>query len=318
MTHTAAEPARLDRANTPFEPPPTRPSFRWRALLGALRPRQWAKNLLILLPALAAHVRWTPEQIGNALGGLAAFSLTASAIYVFNDLIDLPNDRQHRTKRFRPFASGDLRVIHGIALVTVLSLVSAAIAAFLPNAFAAVLAVYALLSVGYSVAIRRRIALDVILLASLYTLRVVAGAALAAVPLSRWFLGFSIFLFLSLALIKRVVELQESDSGSTGPVGGRGYIVADIPVLTALGLGATIASSLVYCLYITSDDVLRLYPRPDILWGNLPILLYWQARTWLLVNRHQMHEDPVVFALRDRGSHISFLAFLLLVFLAAR
>jgi 4-hydroxybenzoate polyprenyltransferase len=286
--------------------------------LRALRPLQWAKNLLILLPAVAAHVRWTPDQIANALGGLAAFSLTASAIYVVNDLIDIPNDRRHRTKRFRPFASGDLSVLHGVGLVTLLGLASAAAAAFLPPTFAVVLAVYAVLSAAYSLAIRRRIALDVILLASLYTLRVIAGAALASVPLSRWFLGFSIFLFLSLALIKRVVELQESDSGSTGPIGGRGYIVADIPVLTALGLGATIASSLVYCLYITSDDVLKLYHRPDILWGNLPILLYWQARSWLLVNRHQMHEDPVIFALRDRGSHISFLAFLLLVFLAAR
>jgi 4-hydroxybenzoate polyprenyltransferase len=162
------------------------------------------------------------------------------------------------------------------------------------------------------------VALDVILLATLYTLRVIAGATLEAVPLSRWFLAFSIFLFLSLALIKRVVELQDNASGPSQAIGGRGYVAADVPTLSALGLGATIATSLVYCLYITSQDVLRLYPRPDILWGGLPVLLYWQARAWLLVNRHKMYEDPVVFALRDRVSWICSIAFLALVFLAAR
>jgi 4-hydroxybenzoate polyprenyltransferase/phosphoserine phosphatase len=294
------------------------PHRSWRTWLRALRPHQWAKNLLILLPAVAAHVEWTSARIVSAIAGLMAFSLAASAIYVLNDLVDVPHDRRHLTKRSRPFASGALGPGQGILLTLVLAMTSAVMAAFLPKEFAVVLALYALLSATYTLGAKRIMALDVILLASLYTLRVIAGAALGAVPLSRWFLGFSIFLFLALALIKRVVELQESTLAPSQLLGGRGYIVADTPMLIALGLGATIASTLVYCLYITSDDVLRLYHRPDILWGNLPILLYWQARTWLLVNRHQMHEDPVVFALRDRVSHISLLVFLFLVFLAAR
>jgi 4-hydroxybenzoate polyprenyltransferase len=294
------------------------PHRSWGTWFRALRPHQWAKNLLILLPAVAAHVEWTSTRMVSAIAGLIAFSLAASAIYVVNDLADVPHDRRHLTKRSRPFASGALSPTQGILLVALLGTISAVIAAFLPKEFGGLLAVYVLLSATYTLGAKRLMALDVILLASLYTLRVIAGAALEAVPLSRWFLAFSIFLFLALALIKRVVELQESTLSPTELLGGRGYISADTPMLIALGLGATIASSLVYCLYITSDDVLRLYHRPDLLWGNLPILLYWQARTWLLVNRHRMHEDPVVFALRDRVSHISLLAFLAFVFLAAR
>jgi 4-hydroxybenzoate polyprenyltransferase len=296
----------------------SKPHLPWGACLRALRPHQWTKNLLIFLPAVAAHVLWTPTRIASALGGFFAFSLAASAIYVLNDLIDAPHDRRHPTKRARPFAAGDLGVGQGLLLAGLLGASSVAAAWYLPKAFQAVLAVYALLSASYALGAKRKIGLDVILLAILYTVRVIAGAALEAVPLSRWFLGFSIFLFLSLALIKRVVELQDNTSRPMEPLGGRGYIVADVPTLSALGLGATIASSLVFCLYITSEDVLRLYPRPDILWGGLPILLYWQARAWLLVNRHAMHEDPVVFALHDRVSQISLVAFLAVVFLAAR
>ena len=296
----------------------SQPQIPWRAWLRVLRPHQWTKNLLIFLPAIAAHVYWTPARIVSALGGFFAFSLAASAIYVLNDLIDAPHDRRHPTKRARPFAAGDLGIGQGLLLAALLGATGAAAASYLPQAFQAVLAVYAFLSVSYALGAKRKIALDVILLATLYTLRVIAGAALEAVPLSRWFLAFSIFLFLSLALIKRVVELQDNTSHPTEPIAGRGYVVADVPLLSALGLGATIASSLVYCLYITSEDVLRLYPRPDILWGGLPILLYWQTRAWLLVNRHAMPEDPVIFALHDRVSRFALIAFLTLVFLAAR
>ena len=296
----------------------SKPQLQWRAWLRALRPHQWAKNLLIFLPAIAAHVYWTPARIASAVGGFFAFSLAASAIYVLNDLLDAQHDRRHPTKRARPFAAGDLGIGQGLLLAALVGTTGAAAASYLPKAFQAVLAVYAFLSVSYALGAKRKIALDVILLATLYTLRVIAGAALEAVPLSRWFLAFSIFLFLSLALLKRVVELQDNAPSPGQPLAGRGYVAADAPTLSALGLGATIASSLVYCLYITSEDVLRLYPRPDILWGGLPVMLYWQARVWLLVNRHRMHEDPVVFALHDRVSRISLIAFLALVFLATR
>jgi len=286
-------------------------------LLRALRPHQWAKNTLLVLPALAAHVAWAPSLGLDLLAGFASFSLLASASYLLNDIIDLPHDRLHPSKCRRPLASGQIPVRLAAGMAAVLLVAAAAIAAGLPQRFQLALGAYLALNLAYTFGVRRLPVADVIALATLYATRVVAGAALVDVPLSRWFLAFSLFLFLSLALVKRVVELQAVPDGTTGFVRGRSYLRADIPVLVSLGVACAAASALVYCLYVTGEDVGHLYRRSDVLWIGLPLVIYWQARVWLITSRGDMHSDPVVFALRDRVSWYALAAFLLTVVAAA-
>lgn len=288
-----------------------------RATIRLLRPHQWSKNTLLFLPAVAAHLPMSADVVLTLVAGFVAFSAIASAVYVLNDLADLTSDRAHATKRHRPLAAGDLSIPFGLGVAAVLVIVAATIALTLPPAFGALLATYVLLTTAYSMLLKSRAIVDVITLASLYTLRVMAGSALVDVPLSRWFLAFSVFFFFSLALAKRVVELSRQPAGAPGRLPGRGYSAADVPVLTALGTTAVMASTLVYCLYITGSDVGELYDRPDLLWLGLPILLYWLSRLWMLAGRNALHEDPVVFAIRDRISRILLIGFLLVVWTAA-
>jgi 4-hydroxybenzoate polyprenyltransferase/phosphoserine phosphatase len=292
----------------------------WHSLMRAMRPHQWVKNALLLLPALAAHLAWTADHVLRLAAGSLAFCLLASAVYLVNDVIDAPHDRLHHGKRRRPIASGELSV--PAALVAALGLVglAAVLAAGLSPGFQLVLAGYLATTTAYSLALKRQPLVDVIVLAMLYTTRLAAGAALVSVPLSRWFLAFSIFFFLSLALAKRALEMREGASviATSAPrAAARGYIAADLPFLVSLGVSSAVASSLVYGLYITDGAVAELYGRPDLLWLGLPILLYWQARVWLRTSRGEMHHDPVVFALRDRTSYALFAVFLLVVALAS-
>ena len=282
-------------------------------LLRALRPHQWVKNGLLLLPILAAHLRWDLALLADVVTGLASFSLLASAVYIANDLADLRYDRRHPSKRHRPLAAGDLSIPAGAAAMVVLAATSALLALRLPDAFAAALAAYLVVNVGYSWGLKRLLVLDVILLAALYTVRVVAGAALAQIELTSWFLAFSVFLFLSLALLKRVVELR---AGGTEASAGRSYRTSDLPVLQAAGPSAGVMSALVYCLYITGP-VRGLYDDPELLWLGLPVLLYWIVRVWILALRGEVDEDPVVFVAGDPGSYLSMAAFLLVVFAAS-
>lgn len=278
--------------------------------LRLLRPHQWAKNLLLLVPALAAHRVVDAHLAGRLALAFLLFSLLASAFYVVNDLLDLDHDRAHPTKRLRPLAAGEVPVAGAVGGAALLAAGSGMLMSLLlPPAFALAALVYAGLTLGYSLGLKRMVLLDVLVLAALYTVRVVAGAAAVEVPLSRWFLAFSVFVFLSLALVKRAVEIRGL-AGKGGrrtedatPVPGRGWRVSDLPVLRSLGLSSAVAGGLVYCLYITSDDVLRLYPRPDYLWMGLPLLLYWLGRIWILAARDQVADDPVVFALKDGASY---------------
>jgi len=286
------------------------------ALARTLRPHQWAKNLLLVLPALAAHVAWDAPRVMTLIAGFIAFSALASSVYVTNDLVDLPHDRKHPTKRFRPIASGDVKTPIAIGFAVGLLGASLVLAAQLPWRFQGVLAGYLLLTTAYSFVLKRRAMMDVIVLASLYATRVVAGAVLMDVPLSRWFLAFSVFFFFSLALVKRVTELIARPPQDTELLAGRGYRTTDLPVLVSLGSAAVSASSLVYCLYITGDEVNGLYAEPDLLWLGLPIILYWQARIWMLANRQAIDEDPVAFALRDRMSYLLGIAFMVIVWVA--
>lgn len=267
-----------------------------QAALRALRPHQWSKNLLLFFPVLAAHDFSRP---GAILTGFAAFCLVASAVYVINDLLDLAADRAHGRKRQRPFASGLLSLRAGVGLAAALLVGGAALGlATNSAAFFAVLAGYFALTLAYSMWLKRKLVIDIITLAGLYTIRIVAGAAAVAVPLSPWMLGFSMFLFLALAGIKRQAELTDL-LASGRAAAGRAYEVDDLPVLRGLVLSASNAAVLVLALYISSDAVQALYNRPEILWLICPILLYWTLRMEMKTHRGAMTDDPIVYAASD-------------------
>jgi 4-hydroxybenzoate polyprenyltransferase/phosphoserine phosphatase len=269
-----------------------------RALLKALRPHQWLKNLLVFVPVLAGHALAPAPVLASALA-FAAFSLGASATYMLNDLADLESDRRHRSKRNRPFAAGDLPVIHGLAMLPLLFLASVALGLFAGPQFLLMLAAYIAVTLCYSLGLKRLVLIDVMTLAGLYTLRIMAGSAASGVPVSYWLLMFSLFLFFCLALVKRYTELQmELELGRTRP-GGRGYTVKDLTVLSTMASATGFGAVLIVALYVNSDAVRLLYARPDLLWLICPLMFYWIARVLILAHRGEMHDDPVVFAATD-------------------
>ncbi len=273
-----------------------------RALLRALRPHQWAKNALILVPLLAAHVAGNPRALTAALLAVVAFCLCASSVYILNDLLDLEADRAHQRKSKRPFAAGDLSILAGLALAPILLVSAVLITLFLPGKFQLVFASYYLLTVAYSFALKGRVLIDAMTLAGLYTLRIIAGAAAVAVALSFWLLLFSIFLFLSLAFVKRFAELDSLRRQQRLRAAGRGYHVEDLPLLQSLGTASGYLSVLVLALYINSPAIEALYRRPKVVWMLCVLMLYWVSRVWMKAQRGSMHDDPVVFALKDRVS----------------
>jgi len=273
----------------------------FRQIIRSLRPHQWAKNLLVFFPVLAAHRLPGPEAVPAILAFLA-FSATASAGYVLNDLIDAPGDRVHRTKSRRPFASGALPRRAGPMLIVVMLLLAVALATRLPRPFQLVLALYLGLTTAYSLWLKRLALLDVMTLAVLYSMRLFAGGEATTVPLSNWFLAFSMFLFLSLAIVKRVGELRASAQPALA-LSRREYRQGDIEVLGRMGLASGYLSVLVLALYINSSDVTRFYRRPEWLWGLCALLLLWISRVWLVTERGEMHDDPVLFTLADAGSY---------------
>jgi 4-hydroxybenzoate polyprenyltransferase len=272
-----------------------------RALIKELRIHQWAKNVLVVLPVLLAPT--TPPLATLARGVLAAltFSLSASAGYVFNDLLDLEADRVHPAKAKRPFASGALPIVLGFPIFLGLLMLSFSLAfAFMPHAFVAMLALYFVGTLSYSLYLKRLLLLDVLVLAGLYTHRIISGGIATNVRVSAWLLGFSMFLFTSLAFAKRFVELHAMSSDET--VRNRGYSRVDLPMVTGMGTASGYIAALVFMLYVDSSAVRASYREPSLLWLVLPALLYWLGRIWLLAGRGQMQEDPVKFALRDRKS----------------
>jgi len=288
-----------------------------RAHLKALRPHQWLKNLLIFLPAVAAHAA-TPGVWGAAVLAFIAFSLTASSVYLLNDLLDLAADRAHPRKRRRPFASGAVPLVHGLVMAPGLLGLAIAIALIgLPLLFLGVLAIYYALTLAYSFWLKRRLVIDICALAALYTLRIMAGAAATAVPLSPWMLAFSGFLFLALAAVKRQAELVDGLARGREKAAGRAYEAGDLPVVTMMGLAAGYVAVLILALYISSPDVQLLYGAPKLLWGIAPVLLYWISRAVMIAHRGRMTDDPVVFAVRDRVSLACGAAILVLAVLAA-
>lgn len=279
-----------------------------RAMLKALRPHQWVKNCLLFVPLILAHQLQDFHKIAAAVFAFWAFSLCASAIYIINDLLDLESDRKHPTKRRRPFASGKLTATTGLALSAGLLVAAFSIAIALPWEFTVWLLVYLALTTAYSFWLKRKLLVDVILLAGLYTHRIIAGAAAVDVNLTMWLLAFSMFFFLSLAFAKRYSELIQVEESGEEHVAGRGYQVRDLRVIESIGPASGYLAVLVFCNYLNDaqhdPQIKLLYAHWKVLWLVAPVLLYWITRLWFLARRRQLHDDPIVFAIRDRRSHI--------------
>lgn len=275
-----------------------------KTFIKALRVHQWVKNGLIFVPVLTSHNALNVEFIVLSLLAFVAFSFCASSVYFLNDLLDLNDDRRHATKRNRPFAAGTLSLLVGIIGTPILLLVSAFVCLFLPNEFVAVLLVYYVLTIAYSFNLKRLVMVDVVTLASLYTVRIVAGAAAISVTLSFWLLSFSVFVFLSLAIIKRYTELMKLKGKSATKALGRGYQVEDLELLSSLGGASGYISVLVLALYINSPDIKGLYTHPEMMWPACLIMLYWVSRVWIIAHRGNMDDDPIVFALKDKASMV--------------
>jgi 4-hydroxybenzoate polyprenyltransferase/phosphoserine phosphatase len=269
--------------------------------LQAMRPHQWLKNVLIFLPMLAAHQLGLATML-QAMLGFVAFSLVASATYILNDLLDLSADRAHPRKCQRPFASGRIRLIHGTWMVPLLGGAGALVALAGGLQLFAVLVAYSALTILYSVKLKRLAMIDICALAALYTLRVLAGSAATGVASSLWLLAFSMFFFFSLAAVKRYGELVDGAAAGRSTAVGRGYRVDDRSIVGNIMVSSGLVSVLVLALYANSEPVLKLYHYPEFLWGVCLVLLFWTNRIALLTHRGEMHDDPVVFAMRDRTS----------------
>ena len=297
-------------------------SLALRPLIRAFRPTQWIKNLLLFVPLLASHKLTEPG--GLHLGILAllafvAFSLCASSVYLLNDLMDIESDRRHARKKLRPFASGSLSIPAGIILSGLTAAAALALSLVtMPRDFTLLLVLYLVLTAAYSMFFKRRLLQDVFLLAGLYTLRVIAGGAACTVPISFWLAAFSMFLFLSLAFIKRYAELLIVQDRDERHASGRGYVTDDLALIESVGPSSGYMAVLVFCLYINSDMVRSLYARPEILWGLCPILLYWVTRMWFLARRRTLSDDPVVFAATDRVSLVLAVVSAVVVWFASR
>lgn len=281
----------------------------------ALRLHQWLKNALLFVPLLAAHQLTDTAAWQSLLWAFVAFSLCASSVYLANDLLDLESDRQHPRKCKRPFASGALAVWKGALAGPLLFGVSCALAYFVGVAFLQWLLVYFVITCVYSFKLKQLVLVDCMTLAMLYTLRIVAGAAAVGSAMSFWLLAFSVFLFLSLAFIKRFAELQVQLLQGKHKAHGRGYLTDDAPLIQMLGIASGFMSVLVLALYLNSSEVLVLYAHPEWVWGLVPVMVFWISWLWLQAHRGEMHDDPLVFAVKDKASLVSgalFAAFMLI------
>ena len=271
------------------------------ALAKALRVHQWAKNLLVFVPLLLGHSFGSLSFLA-AIAAFFCFSLTASATYILNDLLDLEPDRVHLNKRKRAFAAGDLSVTTGIGISFLMTATALSTAAYLPRRFLIYLLLYLATTIAYSLAFKRIVLVDVVVLSSLYTIRMLAGAAATQTPISPWLAAFSTFLFLSLAMVKRFSELRNLSARGMKPSNGRGYLLSDVEQLRSFGTSSAYASVVVFALYISGNGVVELYHHAQRLWLTTPMMILWLSRVWLLASRGLLDEDPVVFALTDRTS----------------
>lgn len=284
--------------------------------LDALRPHQWLKNLLVFVPLLASFTFSDFSKLSAALLAFCAFSLVASASYIFNDLIDIGSDRQHPRKMYRPLASGRVSPMFGIALSAGLLVAGLVTALFVSIPFTAMVLLYLAMTTSYSVFIKTRILADALMLAALYTMRVLAGEVAIEVESSTWLLAFSGFVFFSLALVKRCAELKLLEGLDEQSTKGRDYNVSDLLVLWSLGVASAVSSIVVFALFISSPETSQEFATPGLLWFLCPALWYWIGRMWIKTGRGEMHDDPLVFTATDRNSQILITSMVILVLVA--
>ena len=269
-----------------------------KSWIKAIRVHQWLKNGLIFIPALAAHEVGNFNTMLSALIAFVSFCLCASSVYILNDILDLSSDRIHKTKHRRPFASGELPILSGVLVMLLLLALSVMLALTLNYKFLLIIGFYYLITLSYSIYLKKQVVVDVILLAGLYTTRILAGAAATEIMPSFWLLAFSMFVFLCLAMVKRYSELRVSVK-SQSMLAGRGYMPDDLPVIMSLGSSSGMVSVLILAMYMQSEGMTSMYPSPQWLWLTPPLMLYWITRLWLKAHRGEIDDDPVVFAARD-------------------
>ncbi|MCA1415787.1 UbiA family prenyltransferase [Bradyrhizobium sp. NBAIM20] len=281
----------------------------------ALRVHQYAKNTLVFVPALTAH-QLNLSTLGYALLAFLAFSACASGAYLMNDLLDLAADRQHPSKRHRALAVGDLPISSALSAIPALWLFALAASLCISPQFLGVLGLYLATTIAYSLVLKRKMLVDIVTLAGLYTLRIVAGAVGVGVVLSEWLLIFSLFVFTSLALIKRFSELSMRESVGLADPSNRDYRVTDLNVIAAMAAASAMNAVTVFSLYVSSSAVTPLYSRPWMLWLLTPLLLYWFGRALMMAHRREMPDDPILYAFRDGPSRTA-VAAMVCIMLAA-
>lgn len=284
--------------------------------LKALRVHQWLKNLLLFVPILTSFTFLQWSKLGANIAAFIAFCLAASATYLLNDCWDLDSDRAHPRKRNRPLASGRIGLVPAIVVAAVLLLAALSIAALVAPAFLALLGIYLVMTTAYSLVMKQYVLVDVLMLSLLYTLRILAGAAAIGVATSHWLLAFSVFIFLSLALVKRCAELQSLQQSGGESTPGRDYRTGDLVVLWPLGVGAAVSAVVVFGLFISARETAAHYATPELLWGVALFLVYWVARLWIKTSRGEMHDDPLVYAVSNRGSLVTVAAMVAVVLAA--
>lgn len=271
-----------------------------------LRPHQWVKNFLVFVPAITSQSFYEIDTLTTLALAFFSFSLLSSTVYVINDFSDRHSDRTHPVKRHRPIASKTVRAIPVILLTVSMFAVSLFISRIIGLSFFVVVLIYLAVSSSYTFYLKRVPVMDVTVLSLLYSLRIVAGATALGLRVSFWLVSFSFFFFLSLAILKRVIELSRYKSSGTENelISGRGYVASDFDVLRMVGVSSGLISVLVFALYLESEDFATLFPNPLVVWPCVPILLYWFSRIWILSGRGELNEDPVLFAVKDRQSII--------------
>ncbi len=282
------------------------------------RVHQWLKNLLLFVPLLAAHQFGNLHSLNTLTLAFLSFCLCASAVYIINDLLDLESDRKHPRKRHRPFASAAVSIKIGLILASLLAVASLILGLLVGAAFYSWLVFYFLLTCAYSLWLKRLVLIDCLTLAALYTFRIIAGAAAVSVPLSLWLLAFSVFIFLSLAFVKRYAELKLQAEVGNHHVHGRGYVVTDAPLLQTLGITSGYAAVLVLALYLHGETVVGLYAQPVLIWFAVPIMIFWVTWVWKQAQGGVMHDDPIIFALKDKASLVVAVLIVIIFLLATK
>ena len=316
LVAVAPHTAEAVRRNVTIESEVSKQSVELSIWLRAIRVHQWIKNLLLFVPLLTAFSFLEIWKLVTMTVAFTAFSFAASASYIVNDLWDLENDRAHPRKRFRPFASARLPILNGLAVAGCALLISFILALTVSKGFFLMLILYLVLTSTYSWMLKEYVLIDVLTLSLLYTLRILAGSVAIGIKPSSWLLAFSVFMFLSLALVKRCAELVSLVQNEVLAARGRDYRVTDLVVLWPLGVGAALSAVVVFGLFISAPETQARYATPNLLWLIAVGLVYWLGRLWVKTSRGEMHDDPVVYAIKDRGSRMTVFSMFGVMFVA--